>query len=259
MKDRAFWNVLSIVKIVLCFLLAAAASISAQTVPLRVFCWNIHHGVGEDGKLDLERIAKVIRDARPDVVTLQEVDKQCDRSGKVDQCAELAKLTGMTGVFGKAMDLGSGEYGQAILSRHPIKSSKVHRLPGKGEPRIAIEALVSIDGVETKVIGCHLGLDGAERLAQAETLAKNLAEDSVPLILCGDFNEGPGSPTLKAFEKLLNPVPKKSPVLTCPAGKPDVEIDHFLVRGFTPVAPLSVLPEAVASDHRPLLVELIRK
>lgn len=246
-------------KSILSLLVALAGTTFAETKPLRVFCWNLHHGVGEDGKLDLERIAKVIREAKPDLVALQEVDNQCARSGKVDQTAELAKLTGLTGVFGKAMDYDGGGYGQAILSRFPIQTSKVHPLPGKGEPRIAFEVTVAIDGRETRFITNHLDLDDAQRLAQAETLAKILSETSSPLILCGDVNDGPDSAAMKLFGKILTPVPKKEPVLTCPAGKPDSEIDHFLVRGFTPVAPLVVLPEAVASDHRPLFAEFTWK
>src|SRR4051794_36404648 len=54
---------------------------------------GIHHGVGTDGKLDLKRIAKVITDTKPDLVALQEVDKNTTRTGKVDQAAELAKLS----------------------------------------------------------------------------------------------------------------------------------------------------------------------
>ena len=45
------------------------------TRQLRVMTYNIHHGEGTDGRIDLERIAKVIRDAKPDLVALQEVEK----------------------------------------------------------------------------------------------------------------------------------------------------------------------------------------
>ena len=236
-----------------------ASASAAETKPLRVLCWNLHHGVGEDGKLDLERIAKVIRDAKPDLVALQEVDNQCSRSGKVDQTAELARLTEMTGVFGKAMDFGGGGYGQAILSRHPVSSHQVHALPGKGEPRIAFEASVSIDGTAIRLISLHLDLDPAQRLAQAEVVAKLAETSPQPVILCGDFNDIPDSAPLAAFKQPWTAVPKKAPVFTHPAGKSEIEIDHFFTRGFTPAEPILVLPEAVASDHRPLLAELIRK
>jgi endonuclease/exonuclease/phosphatase family metal-dependent hydrolase len=231
---------------------------ASETPPLRVLCWNIHHGVGEDGKLDLERIAKIIRDAEPDLVALQEVDQHCLRSGNADQTAELARLTEMTGVFGKAMDFQGGGYGQAILTRHPVLNSSVHQLPGEGEPRIAFEVALSIDGHEMRMITLHLDLDAKQRLTQAEALVKLVENRKQPTIICGDFNATPESPPLMAFARDWKAVPKKTPAFTCPAGKPTTEIDHFFVRGFTHTAPLTVLPEAVASDHRPLLAELLR-
>ncbi|MES2922015.1 MAG: endonuclease/exonuclease/phosphatase family protein [Verrucomicrobiota bacterium] len=237
-------------------LLLLAASVSAATKSLRIVSWNLHHGVGEDGKLDLERIAAVIRNATPDLVALQEIDKQCGRSGKVDQPAELAKLTGLIGVFGKAMDFDGGGYGQVILSRYPILRSEVHPLPGNSEPRIAFEATVSIEGSEIQFISVHLGLDSAERLAQAKTLTELAAQDARRSILCGDFNAIPESPPLAALAGIWKAVPKKAPVLTCPAGKPQEEIDHVFARGFPNPSPLIVIPETVASDHRPLLAEI---
>lgn len=228
-------------------------SAAEPTGEIRVFCWNLHHGVGEDGKLDLPRIAEVIKAQRPDVVALQEVDNRCRRSGSVDQTAELAKLTGMNGVFGKAMDHDGGGYGQAILSKHPIGGTKVHRLPGEGEPRIAFEAAVTIGGKALRMVSVHLDhQQDARRLKQAEALVAALSESDAPLILAGDFNDTPGSPPLKAFAARYTPVGKKEPVFTCPAGKPTVEIDHVFLQGFEARGLLEVLPEAVASDHRPL-------
>lgn len=246
-------------KFVVSFLMLIAVATATETGSLRVLCWNLHHGVGEDGKLDLERIAKVIREARPDLVALQEMDEKCGRSGNVDQPAELARLTGMTGLFGKAMDFQGGGYGQAILSRFPITSHVVHKLPGRGEPRIAYEAIIAKEGLKFRFVSVHLDLDPVQRLSQAKIVAKLGESSELPIILCGDFNDTPGSPPLAGFDHDWTAVPKKEPVLTCPAGKPKVEIDHMFVRGFTPVTPLEVLPEGVASDHRPLLACFLTK
>lgn len=239
-------------------LLLACGLVSAAEV--RVMCWNLHHGVGEDGKLDLARIADLIKEQQPDVVALQEVDNKCRRSGSVDQAAELARLTGMTGVFGKAMDHDGGEYGQAILSKHPIGETKIHRLPGDGEPRIGFEALVTIGGKPLRMVSVHLDhQQDARRLKQAETLAAVLEKGGLPVILAGDFNDVPGSPVMKAFDAGWTAMAKKEPALTAPARKPKVEIDHVLLRGFEPKGLLEVLPEAVASDHRPIVGVVVRK
>lgn len=258
MKYPGEFPVLLDVKFVAVLLLLATA-LSAETTPLRVLSWNLHHGVGGDGKLDLERIAKVIRDANPDLVALQEVDNQCARSGKIDQTAELARLTGMTGVFGKAMNYDGGGYGQAILSRHPILSNQVHPLPSSDEPRIAFEAVVTIDGKETRFLTVHLDLDDTKRLAQSELIAKLHPNSPQPAILCGDFNTTPASPALEAIKKSWDIIAKKEPAFTCPADKPDTEIDHVFTRGMSAASPVIVLPEATASDHRPIFAELIRK
>ncbi len=235
--------------------LAALGTLSAGEI--RVMCWNLHHGEGADGRLDLERIAAVIRGQKPDLVALQEVDNQCRRSKGVDQAAELAKLTGLHAAFGKAMDHDGGEYGQAILSRHPIRATQVHRLPGEGEPRIAFEAEVQVDGKTLRMITVHLDhKQDARRLKQAETLAKALENRREPVILAGDFNDLPASPPLAAFAAPWQALVKEEPGFTCPAGKPAVEIDHILVRGLEATGPVKVLPEAEASDHRPLVVGL---
>src|SRR5689334_21597772 len=86
---------------------------------LRVLTYNIHHSEGTDGKLDLPRVVWVIKAARPDVVMLQEVDRNTTRTGKVDQTAELARFTGLHAEFGKAIDLQGGGYWLAVLSRFP--------------------------------------------------------------------------------------------------------------------------------------------
>ncbi|QJE94995.1 endonuclease/exonuclease/phosphatase family protein [Luteolibacter luteus] len=224
---------------------------------LRVMCWNLHHGVGVDGKLDLERIAAVIREQKPDLVALQEVDNKCRRSEGIDQAAELAKLTGLNGVFGKAMDYDGGQYGQAILSRFPIEDTQVHQLPGDGEPRIAFEAEVKVDGKPLRMITVHLDhQQDPRRLKQAEAVLKALENHHEPMVLAGDFNDVPGSPVLAVFGEPWKALAKQEPVLTCPAEKPAVEIDHILVRGLEAAGPVVVLPEAVASDHRPLAVSI---
>ena len=74
---------------------------------LTVLSYNVHHGRGADNKIDLGRIAKVIKDSGADLVALQEVDKLTSRANGVDQAKELGKLTGMHAVFGKAIDLSS--------------------------------------------------------------------------------------------------------------------------------------------------------
>jgi len=102
---------------------------SGDAPRLRVLSYNIHHGEGVDHKLDLQRIAGVIKSVNPDLVALQEVDKGTQRANRVDQPVELARLTGMKVVFGGNIRYEGGDYGNAVLSRLPIKRHKNHLLP----------------------------------------------------------------------------------------------------------------------------------
>jgi endonuclease/exonuclease/phosphatase family metal-dependent hydrolase len=62
--------------------------------PLRVLAYDIRHGQGLDGRLDLDRIARLIMRAEPDLVALQEVDRGAARTNAVDQAAVIQKSCG---------------------------------------------------------------------------------------------------------------------------------------------------------------------
>ena len=99
----------------------------AATQRLRVMTYNIHVGVGMDKKLDLPRIAGVINAQHPDLVGLQEVDRGVARTQRIDEIAEIAKLTRMDYAFAFNLRYQGGQYGVAILSRFPIMATD-HRL-----------------------------------------------------------------------------------------------------------------------------------
>ena len=52
---------------------------------VRVLSYNIHHAEGVDRRLDLPRIADLIKSVEPDLVALQEVDRGTDRDGLIVQ------------------------------------------------------------------------------------------------------------------------------------------------------------------------------
>ena len=52
---------------------------------IRVLSYNIHHGAGMDGNIDLARLATIIASIAPDIVSLQEVDCTMPRTDKVEQ------------------------------------------------------------------------------------------------------------------------------------------------------------------------------
>src|SRR5712691_8356425 len=83
-------------------------------IKLRVMTYNIHVGVGMDKKLDLQRIADVINDQHPDLVGLQEVDRGVERTQRIDEIAEIAKMTEMDYAFAFNLRYQGGQYGVAI-------------------------------------------------------------------------------------------------------------------------------------------------
>jgi endonuclease/exonuclease/phosphatase family metal-dependent hydrolase len=232
--------------------------------PLRVLCYNIHHGEGVDGRLDLERIARVVRSADPDVVALQEVDRNTRRTGNVDQPAELARLTDMRVVFGKNIDFEGGGYGNAVLSKLPIKSHTNHHLPtfDHFEQRGVLVVELEAPQASTPIVlfATHLDHrpDQRERVASAEKINQLLAMHSTAAaILAGDLNATPESKTLDILRRdwtLANQEERP----TVPVGRPQRQIDYVLLRPAErwKVIEVRVLDEAVASDHRAILAVL---
>ena len=243
------------------------AAIQLQPQRLRVLTYNIHHGEGMDRKLDLERIAKVIESAQPDIVALQEVDKTVKRSQSVDQPAELARLTNMQAVFGSNISLQGGEYGNAVLSKYPIRGHKNHKLPNfdAGEQRGVLEVQIEVHGLREplQLLATHLDhrADGRERLASAKAINELVTDDTNKVaVLAGDLNAVPDSNVLKEFTRSWSRT-NVDILPTIPVDKPSRQIDYVLVRPRSrwKLIETKVLDEAVASDHRPLLavVELV--
>ena len=127
----------------LCLLLLLGASGPPRApVTVRVLSYNIQHGMGADGRIDLPRLAAVMKATNPDIIALQEVDQATERSGGVKQLDELARLLGMHAEFGKAIDYLGGAYGVGILSRWPISDPDNQPLPSP--PRIEARTALSV-------------------------------------------------------------------------------------------------------------------
>ena len=93
---RVCAQVLIATLVLLCFAGCASTSKQASPAVFRVMTYNIHHGEGLDGKVDLQRIAELIKREQADIVALQEVDKGVQRTARRDLPAELAALTGLS-------------------------------------------------------------------------------------------------------------------------------------------------------------------
>ena len=245
--------------------IAAAALAAEGAETLRIVTYNIHHGEGSDGKVDLGRIAAALLVLEPDVVCLQEVDRNLSRTDRRDFPSEFEKLLGMSGVFESNYDFDGGEYGNATFSKLPVTSNQNHALPGPEgiAPRGCLETVVEWEGMSIRVLNTHLGLNQAERENQAATIAALL--DDRPTVLCGDFNEPPASPGMQLLEakldhcRITESLEEKD--LTFSAQRPTVRIDHVLANAPLRCLGIEVIRNeitAVASDHLPVSAKLVK-
>ena len=226
-----------------------------------MLAYNIKHGRGNDGQVDLQRAAQVIRRLNPDIVALQEIDVDVTRSGKVDEPAELSRLTGLPHhAFGPFFDYLGGQYGMAVLSRRPIKKQANHRLPDGAEPRTSLAVTVAGENGQALfgLANVHFYRTEQERLAQANELLARIKDQSLPTIIAGDFNSTPGSAVLDLFAGQWTVPDKGVDRLTFSSDKPNREIDFIMYRpddAFR-VLDIDVIEEPVVSDHRPVTLDL---
>jgi arylsulfatase A-like enzyme/endonuclease/exonuclease/phosphatase family metal-dependent hydrolase len=236
----------------------------SKTVRLRLMSYNIHHGRGADGEVNLERIAKTIRAQQPDLVALQELDRKTSRVDGQDQLAELARLTEMLGVFGKSMDFDGGEYGLGILSRFEITEHQVFTLPSspEREQRIALEARIRVPELPPLIFVSthfdHLRGDH-DRMRQAERLIELFSSGPSLAILAGDLNATPDSPAIERLKSHWHMADYFLPARpTVPADQPRDKIDYILLEKQQPwqIQAVEVIDDSISSDHLPLVVEV---
>ncbi|MBM3767351.1 MAG: endonuclease [Acidobacteria bacterium] len=232
---------------------------AAMACELRVLTYNIHHAEGVDGKLDVPRIGRVIRDARPDIVSLQEVDVRTERVKGRDTVRELERLTGLRGVFGQSMPFQGGGYGNGVLVSGQLLGSRVFPIPNSPnmEPRslLLVETRPYRCAQDVAFIATHLDhRSETDRIAGADMA--NLPV-SLPAILAGDLNTTADSPVFGVLMKeWANASNAEQP--TIPVKDPKKQIDFVLFRPKNQwkVIETRVLDEDVASDHRALLAVL---
>lgn len=259
------------ISLALCLILASCAEkamsnkgkADSDSSRLTVLCYNIHHAnpPSKPDFIDLNAIAKVIQESGADLVALQEVDVHTVRSGKSsNQAEELGKITGMEVFFSKGIDFQGGEYGTAILSKFPILDSKRHELPNlegvNSEPRTLAVVTVDFHGEKIKFANTHLDFSNKENnLHQVQTIAEILKDEQLPIIMAGDFNAVPESPSIQHLDKKFTRSCEQDCPFTSPQQYPKRTIDYIMASkgsGFE-VETHRVIEEVYASDHRPVL------
>lgn len=222
---------------------------------LKLMTYNIKNANGMDDVCDFQRVANVINNASPDVVAIQEVDSMTNRSGQKYVLGEIAERTQMHAYFAPAIDYDGGKYGIGLLARQvPVRLQTIP-LPGREEARALILA-----EFEDYIYCCtHMSLTEEDRMESLKIVKSFTTPYKKPLFLAGDMNAEPESDFIKELQKdfqiLSNPKQH-----TYPAPEPKETIDYIATlksnaNGFALIS-AQVLHEPMASDHRPILVEL---
>jgi len=221
--------------------------------------WNIHMGVGLDGRRDLLRIAEVIRQMGPDLIGLQEVDNHRVQGG--DDLQQLGVLTGLEPLAGPTLQHAAGEYGNALLTRLPVLDVERHDISVlQREPRGVLIAHLDWLGERLQVAVTHFGLRAWERREQVQRLITCLSmTNRSPFILMGDFNEWfvwgrPRRWLQRHFHRIHSPA-------TFPSRWPILGLDHILSDPPERLGRTRVFKgeqTRIASDHLPLTARYSR-
>jgi endonuclease/exonuclease/phosphatase family metal-dependent hydrolase len=250
---------------------------------VRIATFNILHGRSlDDGQVDVDRLAAAVKALDADVLGLQEVDRDQPRSMNADLTAVAAEamdahehqfvaaLAGTPGGTWMAAtgdeQPGSATYGIALISRYPVVSWRVVRLPGlrasvpmwfKGsrkpvwvsdEPRVAVAAVLDGPFGEFTVCNTHLSFIPGWNALQLSRLVRSLTGTPEPLVLVGDLNMEQRQATRVSG---LRPIASAA---TFPLDHPRRQLDHVLARGgLRATGPAEALRMPL-SDHRALVV-----
>ena len=223
-----------------------------------VATYNIHRCIGFDWRHDADRVARVIRELDADVVGLQEVDARYHVEDGDDQAEYLAGATGMTAVSGPALVHHRGSYGNAILTRWPVKAVRRVEIGVIGrEPRAVLDTDLEIAGVGVRVVVTHFGLSRSERRLQIEMLLHMLGpRDDRCTILLGDFNEWAPMGIQRRLSRVFG---RSRAVRSFPSRCPVLALDRIWVHPVSAIVLLRAHRSRLAgwaSDHLPVRAEV---
>lgn len=181
---------------------------------LKVATYNIWSGRNNVVKQtrNYDWTADVIAEIAPDIIGLQEVSKQpCLSFPAYDMKEEvpdyLGKKLGMHAYFASARTNGKYLFGNAILSKYPIKNAKTVMIPDampEIERRCVLVAEIDVCGGIT-VLVTHFGLAPEEHIQAVKTVLELVEEAKTPVIFMGDLNIMPDNEILKPlFDKLTD-------------------------------------------------------
>jgi len=163
---------------------------------LKVVTFNIAHGKGMDGKIDIARQAYLINTYKPDIIFLQEIDMYTKRAGESNQIREFSKKVYLPYASMETnITLEDGYYGDGIISRFPIAFSTNYLMPLtdlKHEQRGILCNRIALGTAKINLFSVHLSTYEDERILATKELLRIIKkiDSDESIIIGGDFNVG---------------------------------------------------------------------
>lgn len=217
---------------------------------LRLATFNVHHCRGLDGVVDIERTAATIDEIGADLIALQELDRNVRRSGKIDQPAELGRLTNMWVSFFPTAAVGGGDFGIAVAARRRC-DVMFRLLPKTPFDRRHAAGIARVDRLT--VLATHVSRKPQARAIEMPKLWSICRALETPKVVAGDLNTARFFLGPMSFAAVTTAPACIQP--TFPATAPSRQPDHILVSRDVDVFGCRTVVSG-ASDHLPLVVDI---
>ena len=239
---------------------------SFAELPVRLLTYNIHKGIGGRDRLyRLERIKQVIAAENPDIVCLQEVDRNVRRSRFDNQPVLLTEwFASAAHMYQFNVKVRDGGYGNLLMSRWPFRSHhQISITRHQKKPRGAQLAVIETPAGPLHLTHWHLGLAERERDWQTRhVLEHHLFREAsrFPSLVVGDFNDwrnklATGPFEIHGYRQATSP---PSRFRSFPAWMPVWSLDKAFIRGPIEITRAHVVRGRMtrdASDHLPLVID----
>ncbi len=226
---------------------------SVNPSELVIMTWNIQQGFDVEGHVNVQEVARIIKDTGVGIIGLQESDTVRVSSGNRDVVEWLAAELGMYSYYGPTPK--DSTFGNALLSVYPIKEARFVILPSKGELAVLLVTKILIGDVTVNVLVAHFGETEEDRTAQANATIKIIKELQGPIFLIGDFNSEPESTQIQTILSAgLSDayfVTNGKHVTTLVSSEKTID---FIFHANVTVTDAVVLNTGIISDHKPVAV-----
>lgn len=227
---------------------------------IKVASYNMRKAIGTDRRRMPERTLEVLREIDADIIALQECDRRLGERAGVITAHLLDEHTPWVAVPLAIRAKSMGWHGNALLVRKDATVSGQRRIEIPAlEPRGAVRADVTTNGVTLRVVGMHLDLSGLWRRKQAHAILTEVdgCTPQLPSVLMGDLNEWtPRSGCLRDFGR-THCFAETGPSFH--ARHPVGRLDRIMVSSELTIVDAGVHHSAAArkaSDHLPIWATL---